>query len=157
MKYLLLPFILLSFEGRAQVSRDTILSHCPVYITDTASSNNFFINARPATLKVYRVRGDLTVVVEQKDQFFSLFYHEKSLRKGTYDIEPGSKGRGSVEATYSFKSGDQVAYINISNGTIQTTYDKEKKFWKLLVAGTITNMSDRTLSYYRVKAELYLK
>lgn len=153
----LLLILFISFSAASQVSRDTVLSRCPVYITDTVSVNNFFLEARPATLKVYRVKGDLTVVVEQRDQFFSLFFHEKKLRNMTFDIEPGSKGRGEVEAAYSFKSGDQTALISLSDGKIDCSFDKDKKMWRLKVNGTITNMSDRTLSYYRVRAELWLK
>jgi len=146
-----------SVSGFSQVSRDTVLGRCPVFITDTVSVNNFFIEARPATLKVYRVRGDLTIVIEQRDQFFSLFFHEKRLRNTTYDIEPGSKGRGEVEVAYSFKSGGQVAFINVSDGKIESSFDKEKKLWKVKVNGIITNMSDRTLSYYRARAEFTVK
>lgn len=159
MRYLILiaGFIFFHTAVQAQVERDTILSRCPVRITDTVSVNNFFIEARPATLKVYRVRGDLTIVIEQRDQFFSLFFHEKRLRNTTYDIEPASKGRGSVEATYSFKSGDQVAYINVASGTIQSSFDKERKMWKIKVDGIITNLTDRTLTYYKAKAEFWVK
>ena len=104
------PFILficisLSVSGFSQVRQRYSAKPCPVFITDTVSVNNFFIEARPATLKVYRVRGDLTIVIEQRNQFFSLFFHEKRLRNTTYDIEPGSKSRGEVEVAYSFKSG----------------------------------------------------
>jgi hypothetical protein len=141
----------------AQVSRDTTLNRCPVAITDTVSQNNYFIEARPCILKVYRVKGDLTVVVEQREQYFSLFFHDKRLRATTYDIEPGSKGRNEVESTYSFKSGDQVAYINLADGKIQCVFDKVKKVWNLKITGTITNMTDRSLTYYRVKADLVLK
>jgi hypothetical protein len=158
MKLLLVMLLTVSvLSSRAQLSQDSTLSRCPVFITDTVSSNNFFIEARPAVLKVYRVKGDLTVVVEQKEQYFSLFFHEKRLRSTTYDIQPGSKGRGEVESTYSFKSGDQVAYINVADGTIRCTYDKVKKLWTLNVLGTITNMTDRSVSYYRVRANLVLK
>ena len=156
-QFLFLVILLASLSASSQISRDTVLSRCPVYITDTVSDNNFFLEARPATLKVYRVKGDLTVVVEQRDQFFSLFFHEKKLRNTTFDIEPGSKGRGEVEAAYSFKSGDQTALISLSDGKIESSFDKDKKMWKLKVNGTITNMSDRTLSYYRVRTELWLK
>lgn len=155
--FLIVVLLTLSITGSSQESRDTVLGRCPVYITDTVSVNNFFIEARPATLKVYRVRGDLTIVVEQKDQFFSLFFHDKRLRNTTYDIQPGSKSRGEVEAAYSFKSGDQVALISVSSGKIECSFDKEKKMWKLKVNGLITNMADRTLSYYRAKADLWLK
>lgn len=156
-RLLLLASIFLSVSASSQVSRDTVLFRCPVYITDTVSVNNFFLEARPATLKVYRVRGDLTIVIEQRDQFFSLFFHEKRLRNTTYDIEPGSKSRGEVEVAYSFKSGDQVAFINVSDGKIESSFDKEKKMWHVKVNGIITNMSDRTLSYYRAKADLWVK
>jgi len=158
MKYLLvIVSFLIPSMLHAQLSRDTTLGRCPVFITDTVSQNNYFIEARPAILKVYRVKGDLTVVVEQREQYLSLFFHEKSLRNTTYDIEPGSKSRGEVEATYSFKSGDQVAYINLSDGKIQSVFDKEQKVWKLKITGTITNMTDRSLTYYKVKADLILK
>ncbi len=159
MRYLILitGFFFFHSSLQAQVERDTVLSRCPVRITDTVSVNNFFIEARPATLKVYRVRGDLTIVIEQRDQFFSLFFHEKRLRNTTYDIEPASKGRGSVEVTYSFKSGDQVAYINVASGTIQSTFDKEKKMWKVKVDGLIANLTERTLTYYKAKADFWVK
>lgn len=156
-RLIILIFLLNCLQGFSQVTRDTVLSRCPVYITDTVSVNNFFLEARPATLKVYRVKGDLTIVVEQRDQFFSLFFHEKRLRNTRYDIEPGSKGRGDVEAAYSFKSGDQVGLISLSDGKIESSYDKVKKLWHLKVTGIITNMADRTLSYYRVRAEYTLK
>lgn len=158
-RILLLLGIIFSVNANSQTQRDTVLSKCPVWITDTASANNFFIEARPATLKVYRVKGDLTIVVEQKDQLFSLFFHTKRLstRGGSYTIEPGSRGSGEVESTYSFKSGDQVAYINVSKGSIQTTYDKAKKMWNLKVTGWISNMSGSGVSYYRVKADLNVK
>ncbi len=147
----------LAVSAKAQQERDTLLSRCPVAITDTVSNNNYFVEARPATLKVYRVRGKLTIAVQQKDQFFTLFFHEKKLKNSKYDIEPGSKGKDEVEATYSFKSGDQVAYINVASGTIHTTFDKEKNVWKLKVLGLITNLTDRTLTYYRVKGDLTIK
>lgn len=156
-RFLLFIALLGSLVSTAQVSRDTVLNRCPVYITDTVSVNNFFLEARPATLKVYRVRGDLTIQVEQRDQFFTLFFHEKRLRATTYDIEPGSRGRGEVEAAYSFRSGDQTALISLTDGKIESTFDKEKKMWRVRVNGVITNMSDRTLSYYRVRTDLWLK
>lgn len=159
MRYLLLLIVSVSMNSFAsgQVERDTVLTRCPVYITDTVTSNNFFINARPATLKVYRVKGDLTIVIEQREQYFSMFFHERKLRNTTYDIKPATGGRGNVEVTYSFKSGDQVAYINVSQGTLQATFDKEKMMWKINVNGLIANLTDRTVSYYRAKAEFWVK
>ena len=54
-QFLFLVILLASLSASSQISRDTVLSRCPVYITDTVSVNNFFLEARPATLKVYRV------------------------------------------------------------------------------------------------------
>jgi hypothetical protein len=153
----LLITIASSYTVQAQQERDTTLSRCPVAVTDTVSSNNFFIEARPALLKVYRVRGKLTIRVEQRDQYFTILFHSKRLKNTTYDIEPGSKARSEVESTYSFRSGDQVAYIVLSGGTIQTSFDKTKNMWRVKVNGKITNLADRTLSYYRVKADLWVK
>jgi hypothetical protein len=140
----------------AQTERDTVLKRCPVFITDTVSSNNFFIEARPATLKVYRVKGKLTIAVEQRDQFFTMFFHDRKLRTGNYDITPGSRGGREVEATYSFKTGDQASYISLSKGTVDVSYDKEKKLWLLKVNGMIANLVDRSVTYYKVRADLYV-
>ena len=148
--------MLVFFSAKSQVERDTVLKRCPVFITDTVTSNNFFIEARPATLKVYRVKGKLTIAVEQRDQFFTLFFHDRKLRSGKYDIAPGSRGGREVEATYSFKTGDQASYIVLSKGTVEVSFDKEKNFWILKVSGLIANMVERSVTYYRVKADLFV-
>ncbi|HUR67331.1 MAG TPA: hypothetical protein VMZ03_13355 [Chitinophagaceae bacterium] len=159
MRYFVLFLITIafSFTVQAQQERDTTLSRCPVSVTDTVSANNYFIEARPAVLKVYRVKGDLTIRIEQRDQFFTLLFHSKRLKSGNYEIESGSRSRREIEATYSFRSGDQVAYIELNKGTIQCSFDKTKNMWRLKVNGTITNLADQTLSYYRVKADLWVK
>lgn len=157
MRILLTLLALLFFSSaRSQVERDTVLKRCPVYITDTVTSNNFFIEARPATLKVYRVKGKLTIAVEQRDQFFTLFFHDRKLRSGKYDISPGSRGGREVEATYSFKTGDQASYIVLSKGSVDVSFDKEKNMWLLKVYGLIANMVERSVTYYRVKADLFV-
>jgi hypothetical protein len=145
-------FVLLG-TANAQVERDTVLKRCPVFITDTATSNNFFIEGRAVTLKVFRVKGKLTIAFEQKDQFLTFFFHEKRLRSTKYTIEPGSRGKNEVEATYSFKYGDQASYINLSKGTMDVSYDKEKKIWIVKVNGMISNLVDRSVTYYRVKVD----
>src|SRR5687767_13451261 len=149
--------LLVSLPVFAQQERDTTLSRCPVFITDTVTSNNFFIEGRPATLKVYRVKGDLTVMVEQKDQFFTLFFGTGKLKNNTYKIAVNPDGRNEIVAKYSFRSGEQVSFVNVSNGTVQTSWDKEKKVWKLKVNGLISNLVERTVTYYKVKADLTLK
>ncbi len=141
----------------AQETRDTILKRCPVYITDTVSSNNFFIEGLPVTLRVYRVKGDLTVQFQQRDQFFTLFFHIKRLKNKVYEIDDGSRSRKEVEAAYSFKSGDQVSYISVSKGRLEVFFDKEKDMWRLTVNGLIRNLVERSVTYYRVKTDFYIK
>lgn len=155
----LLMLITLFFvcQAKAQVERDTTLNRCPVFITDTVTSNNFFIAARPAILKVYRVKGKLTVAVDQKGQLVSFYFHDKRLKTGKYEIAPGSRGSREVEAVYSFKSGDQASYISLNSGTIDVSYDKTTKFWFLKVNGMIANLVERSITYYKVKADLYIR
>ncbi len=157
MRILLLSFVMLvSISALAQQERDTVLGRCPLYITDTVSSYNFFIDARPATLKVYRVSGDLTIAIEQKDQFFTMFFRDKRLKNGKYKISVNPDGKG-VAAKYSFRSGDQVSYVNVSSGTVETTYDNLTKLWRIKVNGLIANLVERSVTYYRVKADFTIK
>ncbi|MCX6319932.1 MAG: hypothetical protein NTW29_21815 [Bacteroidetes bacterium] len=153
---LILLMLGITMPAAAQTERDTLLKRCPIAITDTVSSNNFFIEALPATLKVYRVKGKLTIQVQQKDQFFTLFFHSKKLKSGNYDIALGSRGNSEVESTYSFKSGEQVSYINVSSGKLEVSQDKETKLWHIKVFGMIANMVERSVTYYRVKGQLVL-
>jgi len=141
----------------AQQLGDTVLKLCPVYITDTVSSNNFFIEALPVTLKIYRVKGELTVQFQQRDQFFTLFFHMKRLKEKSYIIDAGSRKRREVEAAYSFKSGDQVSFISVSDGRLIVQFDKQKNLWHLKVTGVIKNMVERSVTYYKVKIDFYLK
>jgi hypothetical protein len=155
--HFLLLALVFSLPVFSQVERDTVLKRCPIAITDTVSSNNFFIEAMPATLKVYRVKGKLTIQVQQKDQFFTLFFHNKKLRNGNYDIAIGSRSGSEVEATYSFKGGEQVSYINVSSGKLEVSQDKVTKIWKVKVLGMIANMVERNVTYYRAKGDLYVR
>ena len=154
---LIISLLLVAFSGQAQEERDTILKRCPIFITDTVSSNNFFIEALPATVKVDRVKGDLAVTVQQRDQFFTIFFGERKLKAGKYKIKPNADDRHEVIAKYSFRSGDQVSYINVSSGIIETSYDKAKDLWLIKINGLIANMVERNITYYRVRGELYIK
>ena len=155
--FILSLLLFFSLLATAQEERDTLLSRCPIFIIDTVSNNNFFIEARPAILKVYRVRGDLTVVVEQKDQFFTLFFNGKKLRDSKYKLSAFPRGNGEMNAKYSFRSGDQVSYVNVASGTVEIVFDKEKELWRIKVNGLIANQVERSVSYYKVKADLSLK
>ncbi len=150
-------FIIASLSVSAQEERDTTLSRCPLFITDTVSSNNFFIEARPAKLKVYRVKGDLTIVIEQKEQFFTMFFRDKKLKNGKYKISLNPDGHGELSAKYSFRSGDQVSYVNVSKGTVDVLFDKEKNFWIIKVNGMIANLVERSITYYKVRANFSIK
>ncbi len=149
--------MMLSLSVVAQEDRDTTLSRCPVFITDTVSSNNFFITAIPVNLKVYRSKGDLTIVFQQKDQFFSMFFGENKLKENTYKISSTPRGRNGLAAKYSFRSGEQVSYVNVVNGTVDVSYDKEKELWRLKVDGMIANLVESRVSYFRVKADFYIQ
>lgn len=140
----------------AQAERDTILNHCPVFITDTVSSNNYFLEFQPATLKVYRVRGDLTIQVQQKDQFFTLFFKEKKLKEGKYKIVDSEADDREVMVKYSFRSGNSASSVSVTKGTVETAYNKEKSVWHVKVNGLLSNLAAHTVSYYRARAEFYL-
>src|SRR4030095_4333219 len=126
----LVTLILSGLAASAQVERDTLLSRCPVQITDTVSSNNFFIEARPCTLHVYRSQGDLTIVIEQKEQYLTLDFREKRLRNTKYKITKNPGGKSELRVKYSFRSGDQVSYVDVINGTVEASFDKVTKIWK---------------------------
>jgi hypothetical protein len=158
MRVLFIVIILVVCQSvSAQQERDTVLRRCPVFITDTVSGNNFFIEGLPATLKVYRVKGELTIQFQQKEQFFSLFFHDKKLKNTKYKIEAGSNKNSEVEVSYSFKSGEQVSFIAVSKGTVETVFDNDKNMWRIKVNGLIGNMIERTVTYYRVRVDFYIK
>ena len=154
MRFLLIIFLLaLVQSASAQEERDTTWKQCPVYITDTVTANNFFLSARPCTIRVNRYNGDLKIVIEQKDQFLTLLFGEKKLRTNKYKIQTRADNRNEIVVKYSFRSGDQVSYVDVANGTVETWFDKEKQLWQIKVNGLIANLVDRTVTYYRVKAD----
>jgi hypothetical protein len=146
-----------SLTVSAQEERDTLLTRCPIYITDTVSSNNFFLEFQPSIIKVYRVKGDLTIAIQQRDQFFTLFFNDKKLKNEKYKIVKGANKNDEVAAKYSFRSGQQVSYVDVSKGTIESSFDKEKDLWHLKVNGMIANLVERNVTWYRVRADLYIK
>jgi len=150
--------IVISLAGAAQEERDSTISRCPIFITDTATSNNFFLEHQPSTIKVYRVKGKLTIAIQQREQFFTLFFNDKKLKDGTkYKIAVGSDKKTHVEAKYSFRSGGTASYVNVSNGTVETVYDKEKKYWRIKVNGMLITLFERNITYYRVRADFYVR
>lgn len=152
MRVVILFFVMIcSLPVLAQQERDTIYKRCPLYITDTVSKNNFFIEGLPATITVDRVKGDLKIIIRQKDQFFTIFFSDKRLKNTKYKIG------GDVSAKYSFRSGDQVSYVDVSSGTVETSFDKEKKLWRVKVNGMIANLVERSVTYYKVRSDFSVR
>jgi hypothetical protein len=155
---LLVILLLASFAATAQVDRDTTVSRCPVFITDTLTSNNFFLEQQPATIRVYRTKGDLVIAIQQREQFFTLFFNDKKLKDGTtYKIAVGSDRKTHVEAKYSFRSGGTASYVNVSNGTVEVKFDKEKDHWHIKLNGMLRNLVERNITYYRVRTNFYIR
>ena len=146
----------LSVSAFSQEERDTIYKRCPLYITDTVSANNYFIEGLPATIKVERDRGQVKIIIRQKDQYFTMYFYDRKLKNGKYKIKVNPSGKDAA-AKYSFRSGDQVSYVNVSSGTLETSYDKVTELWKVKVAGMIANMVERSVSYYKVRTEFYIR
>lgn len=154
---LLLLICFISFRAAAQPEQDTALRRCPVFITDTVSANNFFIEGLPCDVRLYRVKGKLTLEMKQKDQFFTLFFHDKKLKAQPYSIAKGSSGKKEIEARYSFRSGSQVSYVDVSKGSVEVTLDEARNLWHLKVSGMMPNMVERSVTWYRVKGDFFLK
>lgn len=149
--------IAVSFSVSAQKEMDTVVKRCPVYITDTTGYNNYFLEFQPATIRIDRAKGDLQIVVEQKDQFFSLFFGKKHLENRLYKIKSNAKSNKEVAAKYSFRSGDQVSYVTVTSGTIETIFNKETKLWNIKVNGLLSNYVGRNISYFKVKADFFIR
>jgi hypothetical protein len=154
----LFAFLLVSSSVFSQHEGDTVYKRCPVAIKDPATGNNYFIEHQPATVKANRDNGDFTIVIEQKGQFFTMFFRMRKLNsKGKYKIEVGDGGRNDVRAKYSFKSGESVAFIDVSSGKIETTYDKTTKLWHITANGVISNMGGAGVSNFVATVDLYIR
>lgn len=154
----LVILLLVSFAATSQVDRDTTVPRCPVFITDTLTSNNFFLEQQPATIRVYRTKGDLVIAIQQREQFFTLFFNDKRLKDGTiYKIAVGSDRKTHVEAKYSFRSGGTASYVNISSGTVEVRFDKEKDLWNIKLNGMLRNLVERNITYYKVRTNFFIR
>ena len=150
--------LLVSASVFAQLEGDTLYKRCPVGIIDTATGNNYFIEHQPAKIKTYRNNGNYTIVIEQKSQLFTIFFHTRKLSyKGRYNITVGEAGRSDVRAKYSFRSGESVAFIDVGSGKVETTYDKTTKLWHIKLTGLIANMGGSGVSYFKATADFYIR
>jgi hypothetical protein len=159
MKTLLcLIMLVFTLPAWSQHTGDSVYQRCPVSIYDTLTGNNYFIIAQKATVHTYHDRGNFTISIEQKGQFLTLMFNEKKLStKGKYDIGVDVGGKHNVSVKYSFRSGTEVAYLDVSSGTITSAYDKTTKLWRVVFNGLLANMGDTRVSYFKVKGEVYFK
>jgi len=150
--------LLVSSSAFSQHEGDTVYKRCPVAIKDTATGNNYFIEHQPATIKTYRNNGNYTIVIEQKGQFFTMFFRTRKLStKGKYSISTDADGKSGLSAKYSFRSGESVAFIDVSKGKVETAYDKITKLWHINLTGLIASMGGSGVSYFKATADFYIQ
>ena len=77
---LLFSFII-SLNVTAQQDGDTLYSRCPVAVTDTSGYNNYFTSHQSAIVKVERIRNKLVITIQQKEQFFTMFFKQKKINR----------------------------------------------------------------------------
>lgn len=155
-KFFIIALLFSSFL-QAQKTSDSLYHKCPVAVVDTVTGNNYFIERQSAQVKVYRLSGDLRIVVEQRNQFFTIMFHLRKLKnKAKYTISSDAAARDEVTAKYSFKSGEDVAYIDVSSGQVETTYDKATKLWRVKLTGLIANLGESRVSYFKAKADIFI-
>jgi hypothetical protein len=152
-----ITFLLVALSAFSQHEGDSLYKRCPVAVKDTATGNNYFIEHQAATVKTYRNNGNYTIVIEQKNQFFSIFFQTKKLSsKGKYKITVGDAGNNEAKVKYSFRSGESVAYIDVISGKVETTYDKTTKLWHIKLSGLIANMGETRVTYFKATADFYI-
>ncbi len=153
----LISILLFSSSAFSQREGDTTYKRCPVAIKDTATGNNYFIEHQPASIKTYRNNGNYTIVIEQKGQFLTMFFRTRKLSlKGKYSISNDANNKNELSAKYSFRSGESVAFIDVSSGRVETTYDKVTKLWRIKLTGLIANMGGSGVSYFKATADFYI-
>ncbi len=155
-----ITFLLVYSVAFSQHEGDSVYKRCPVAVKDTATGNNYFIEHQPATVKTYRNKGNYTIVIEQKNQFFTMFFRVSRFstkRKSTYNISTDANSNGELSVKYSFRSGESVAFIDVSSGKAETTYDKTTKLWHVKLTGLIANMGDTRVTYFKATADFYIK
>ena len=161
MKFILfISILLVSSTAFSQHEGDSVYKRCPVAVKDTATGNNYFIEHQPATVKTYRNKGKYTIVIEQRNQFFTMSFRDSRFstkRKSNYYISTDANSNSELIAKYSFRSGESVAYIDVSSGKVEITYDKATKLWHLKLTGLIANMGESRVTYFKATADFYIR
>jgi hypothetical protein len=155
-----IAILFVSSSAFAQHEGDSVYKRCPVAIKDTVTGNNYFIEHQPATVKTSRNNGNYKIVIEQKNQFFTMFFRVRGFstkKKITYHISTDANSNGELSAKYSFRSGESVAYLDVVSGKVETSYDKATKLWHLKVTGLIASMGDTRVTYFKATADFYIK
>ena len=158
MKILTLLFtLIISMHVTAQQEGDTLYSRCPVAVTDTSGYNNYFTSHQSASVNVERIRNKLVITIQQKEQFFTMFFKHKNLSEKKYSIVVGADDKDELDAKYSFRAGGRASFINVNNGTVNITFNKEKNLWNLKIDGVLKNLEERSVRLYKVKADISFK
>lgn len=152
-----LLFLFISFNASAQEEGDTVYSRCPIAITDTSGYNNYFTPHQSAIVKIEKTKGDLVITIQQKEQFFTMFFRQKKLVERKYKIGVGANNKNELDAKYSFRSGSRASYIDVTSGTVDVTYNKDSHLWNLKVDGMLSNLIEHSIAYYKVKADFSVK
>ena len=152
-KTVLVLFLLISTYCSGQKTGDTLYARCPVAVTDTSGYNNYFTSHQSATVKVEKVKNNIVITVQQKEQFFTLFFRVKKFSSKKYNIVVGADDKDELDAKYSFRSGERASFINVSSGTVDISFNKETQLWDLKVNGLLKNLVERSVAFYKVKAE----
>jgi hypothetical protein len=155
--FLIISSLLLAVSSQAQKAGDTVYNRCPIAITDTSGYNNYFTSHQPATIKIEKIKGDIVITIQQREQFFTMFFHVKKFSDRKYKIKVGGGDKDELYAKYSFRSGGRASYVNATSGTVDIKFNKETDHWELKVNGMLSNLIERSVAYYKVKADFSIK
>jgi hypothetical protein len=84
--FLIITMFFIAGSLHAQKTGDTTYSRCPIAITDTSGYNNYFTSHQPATVKVERLKGNIVVTLQQREQFYTMFFRAKKFSDRKYKI-----------------------------------------------------------------------
>lgn len=158
MKYLLsVVFICCTAVMHAQKSGDTVYTRCPIAITDTSGYNNYFTSHQPATVKVEKLKGNIVITVQQREQYYTMFFRTKKFSDKKYKIVVGAGDKNELDAKYSFRSAGRASYVNTTSGTVEIKFNKDTQLWDLKINGMLSNLVERSVAYYKVKADFSIK
>jgi len=155
--FLFIIMLLLAGAVQAQKTGDTVYSRCPIAITDTSGYNNYFTSHQPATIKVEKLKGSVVITIQQREQFYTMFFRTKKFSDRKYKIRVGAGDKDELDAKYSFRSQGRASYVNTTSGTVDVKFNKQTQRWELRVNGMLSNLIERSVAYYKVKADFSIE